>query len=118
LASLIKEARARGFSQTILGRRRPIRGLDIDRLAVNTPIQGSAADIIKLAMVGVAEEVSRKKLKAVLILQVHDELLFELPEKELEETCALIRPIMENVFPLSIPLKVNISWGNTWAELD
>lgn len=115
LTSLVKEARTRGFSCTMLGRRRPLSA-DLERLAINTPIQGSGADIIKLAMVKVDQELKKKNLAVVLILQVHDELLFELPEKELEETRELIRPIMEKAFTLSVPLKVNISWGKTWAD--
>ncbi|NQU73463.1 MAG: DNA polymerase I, partial [Candidatus Omnitrophica bacterium] len=115
---LVKEARKNGFARTMLGRRRPLAGKDIERLAINTPIQGTAADIIKLAMVEISEEFRKQKLKAVMILQVHDELLFEVPKKELEKTKKIVKCIMENVFPLSVPLKVNISWGKTWADID
>lgn len=114
---LIKEAKKNGFAMTILGRKRPMVGSDIERIAVNTPIQGSAADIIKLAMVKVDQELKRQNLKADILLQVHDELLFEVPEEEIQATSKAVKYVMENVFPLSIPLKVNILWGKTWADV-
>ncbi len=114
---LVKEARETGFAKTILGRRRPLAGRDIERPAINTPIQGAAADIIKMAMVKISEEFKKQKLKTVMFLQVHDELLFEVPEKELGHTKKIVKSVMENVFPLSVPLKVNISHGKTWADI-
>ena len=115
---LVKEARKNGFARTMLERRRPLVGKDIERLAINTPIQGTAADIIKMAMVEISEEFKKQKLKTVMLLQVHDELLFEVPENELGNTKKIVKSIMENVFPLSVPLKVNISWGKTWADIN
>ena len=117
LESLVKEAQKNGFARTIFGRQRPLAGPDIERLAINTPVQGAAADIIKLAMVKIDEEFKKEKLKAAMLLQVHDELLFEVPENELGKTEKIVKSIMENVFPLSVPLKVNVSQGKTWADI-
>ena len=87
-----------------------------ERTALNTPIQGSAADIIKLAMVNVQNELNKRKLKAKLILQVHDELIIDTPMEEVEEVKALLKDKMENVVDMSCPLKADISVGKTWFE--
>jgi len=115
--------REKGFSETITGRKRPIPEIESknpmlralgERLAVNTPLQGTAADLIKLAMI----EIRRKwKFKqSFMILQIHDELLFEVPEEELESVSAFVKEHMENVFSLKVPLTVDISVGKNWGE--
>jgi DNA polymerase-1 len=88
-----------------------------ERTAVNTPIQGSAADLIKMAMIRIDESLQKNKLKTAMLLSVHDELLFEVPPDELEQIRALIRDLMEGVWDLKVPLKVNMGWGDNWAEI-
>jgi DNA polymerase-1 len=88
-----------------------------ERTAVNTPIQGSAADLIKMAMIRIDETLQKKSLKTAMLLSVHDELLFEVPPDELEQVKELIRTIMEGVWDLKVPLRVNMGWGNNWAEI-
>ena len=87
-----------------------------ERIAVNTPIQGSAADLIKLAMIKVEEEFETRTLKSAMLLSVHDELVFEVAPDELETVKVLVREIMEGVWDLKVPLKVNAAWGENWAE--
>ncbi|MCK4794225.1 MAG: DNA polymerase I, partial [Desulfobacteraceae bacterium] len=87
-----------------------------ERTAVNTPLQGTAADLIKVAMIRIHEAFAKKGLRAKMLLQVHDELLFEVPPEELEKTKELVRAIMEGVYELRVPLKVNINVGPNWAE--
>lgn len=122
----IVDAREKGFVQTLFQRRRYLPDLlssnrNIrafgERTAVNTPIQGSAADIIKLAMLRIQQELQEKGLMAHLLLQVHDELIFELPEKELESLVSLVRLGMENVVELDVPLKVDIEAGPNWNDM-
>ena len=118
-------AREHGYVQTLLGRRRylpdihsrnqVVRGA-AERNAVNAPIQGSAADIIKIAMVRIAERLEKEKLATRMLLQVHDELLFDVPKKELEVVTPLIREEMEHAYALSVPLIVEIGTGNNWLE--
>jgi DNA polymerase-1 len=88
-----------------------------ERTAVNTPIQGSAADLIKMAMIRIDESLQKNRLKTAMLLSVHDELLFEVPPDELEQIRALIRDLMEGVWDLKVPLKVNMGWGDNWAEI-
>ena len=87
-----------------------------ERTAVNTPIQGTAADLIKLAMINVDAELSRKKMKTSLLLSVHDEIVFESPPDELDMAIELVKSIMESVWDLDVPLKVNAAAGGSWAE--
>jgi len=87
-----------------------------ERTAINTPIQGSAADLIKIAMIKVDEELMIKKLKTAMLLSVHDELVFEVPPEEVETVKALVKKIMEEVWELKVPLKVNIACGKNWSE--
>lgn len=124
LDDLIEFADTNGYSQTIFGRRRPIPQLASTnlmerqagkRLAMNSPIQGSAADIIKMAMVACDKEISTRELKSKLILQVHDELLFEVPNKEMDIMESLVRDTMEHVVHLSVPLEVGLEKGKNWA---
>jgi DNA polymerase I len=121
----VETARERGFSETILGRIRQVPELGQNdrviqqagrRIALNMPIQGSAADIMKKAMLDVWEEISRRKLQAKMILQVHDELVFEVPVSERAPMEAVVREKMENAFPLRVPLKVHLGWGANWAD--
>lgn len=119
------EARRRGYVTTLLGRRRALpdlasrhRGVAqaAERTAVNTPIQGSAADLIKMAMVGIDRRLAQERLSATMLLQVHDELVFEVAETDREQAAHLIRAEMEGVYPLKVPLRVEIGWGRNWAE--
>lgn len=121
----IKTARENGYVKTLMGRKRPIpeinsRNTNIrqqaERLAINTPIQGTAADLIKIAMINIWQKINEEKLKTKMILQIHDELLFEVPETELEKAKELIRHEMENALELSVPLRVDIGCGKNWAE--
>lgn len=124
LDGLVGFADANGYSETIYGRRRPIPQLSSSklsernagkRLAMNSPIQGTAADIIKMAMVACDEQINERKLKSRLVLQVHDELLFEVPKKEVKVMEKLVRDTMEHVVRLSVPLEVGLEKGNNWA---
>lgn len=119
------EARRRGYVTTLLGRRRALpdlasrhRGVAqaAERTAINTPIQGSAADLIKMAMVAIDRRLAEERLPATMILQVHDELVFEVAEPEREGAADLIRAEMEGVYPLKVPLRVDVGWGRNWAE--
>jgi DNA polymerase-1 len=120
-------ARAREERQisTLLGRIRPLPDIAstnhnvrqfAERTAVNTPIQGTAADLIKLAMINVDAEILQKKMKTTLLLSVHDEIVFESPADELDAAIGLVKSIMESVWELDVPLKVNVASGQTWAE--
>ena len=118
-------AREHGYVETILGRRRylpdvysrnqVVRGA-AERNAVNAPIQGSAADIIKIAMVRIAQRLEKERLSTRMLLQVHDELLFDVPKAELELVTPLIREEMQQAYKLSVPLIVEIGTGNNWLE--
>jgi len=121
----LAKAKHDGYVSTLFGRRRAvpeIRSKNIstrqlgERLAINSPIQGTAADVIKIAMINIAKKLRSSNLETRLILQVHDELLFELPGKELEAVMDIVKPEMEGVMPLSVPLSVSISYGKNWAE--
>jgi len=123
----IEKARKDGFVTTLLGRRRYIpevnnknQGLRqfAERQAVNAPIQGSASDLIKLAMVDIHREIKQKPWKSRMILQIHDELLFDLPLPELSGFAALVRNRMENVLKLDVPVKVDIKKGRNWLEME
>ena len=119
------EAREHQYVTTILGRRCAIPEINsnngavrsyAERNAINYPIQGSAADIIKVAMVNIDRRIGAEQLKARMLLQVHDELVFEVPEEELEQVRELVRVEMETAVPLDLPLKVDIGTGENWAE--
>lgn len=125
LERTVAEAAERGYTTTLFGRRRPVPELKQKdkatqqagrRIALNSPIQGSAADIMKKAMIDIYREIKGRPLKTKMILQVHDELVFEVPEEEREEVEALVREKMEKVYPLRVPLKVHLGWGRTWAD--
>jgi DNA polymerase-1 len=119
----VAQAREVGYTMTIMNRKRYLPDLKsqnrqvreaAERVAVNSPVQGSAADLIKLAMIQLAKKISEKKLKSRMILQVHDELLFECPEDEEQEIRALVKKGMEEVVPLKVPLVVDMGWGENW----
>lgn len=127
ISSTADSARQSGFSETIMGRRRAIRGLQSknkmeqqagERMAVNTPIQGSAADIVKKAMIDVQRALDETASPAHMLLQVHDELIFECPDDEatVQQTIALIRDKMEHAVQLKVPLRVSIECGKNWGE--
>jgi DNA polymerase-1 len=88
-----------------------------ERTAINTPLQGTAADLIKLAMISIDREISSRKLKTRMVLQVHDELLFEVPGAETSEVETLVRKEMEGVVKLDIPLVADIAVGSNWRDL-
>jgi DNA polymerase-1 len=121
----LAEAREFGFVKTLFGRIRYIPELANsdanvrqfgERTAMNAPIQGTAADIIKLAMVNIYRRMKERKSRSRLIMQIHDELVFEVPEGEVEEMEQVIRHEMEHVRPLLVPLKVSMGKGRSWAE--
>ncbi|MCY6354945.1 DNA polymerase I [Clostridium sp. ZS2-4] len=122
---IVNKAEKDGFVTTIMNRRRFISEIQSknkiiralgERLAMNTPIQGSAADIIKLAMVNVYKEIKKRNLKTTLILQVHDELILNVYEDEFEEVKGIVKEKMENVIEMSVPLDVDINFGKTWYD--
>jgi DNA polymerase-1 len=124
LEGLVDYADHHGYSKTLFGRTRPIPELASNdlkirekgkRLAMNSPVQGSAADIIKMAMVNCDKAIAEKGLQSKIILQIHDELLFEVPENEVEIMEKLIKHEMENVVKLSIPLTIELGKGANWA---
>jgi len=88
-----------------------------ERTAINTPIQGTAADLIKVAMIRIFDKMRQEKFAGRMILQVHDELIFEAPEPEIEPLSRLVKVEMEGVIQMSVPLKVDMSWGNNWSEV-
>jgi DNA polymerase-1 len=122
---LLEEARQQGFVTTIMNRRRPIPELSSrnksivatgERTAINTPIQGSSADIIKVAMLRISESLRKKTMLARMILQIHDELLLEVPKGELTEVKEIVRQGMEEVVSLEVPLLVDMGVGKNWCE--
>jgi len=126
LESTKKLARESGYVQTILDRRRTIPEINssnrnlreaAERMAINMPVQGTSADIIKVAMVRLDEEMIKRHLKSKLLLQVHDELIFEVPEDELEEMKKLVPHIMSTSLKLSLPLKVDVKTGKNWGQM-
>lgn len=125
MSDIVKDAKALGFVETLLHHRRYIpditsRNFNLrgfaERTAMNTPIQGSAADIIKLAMVKFAQKMKETTYQAKLLLQVHDELIFEVPKSEVDSFSEFVEEIMENALQLDVPLKVDSSYGATWYD--
>jgi DNA polymerase I len=125
MEDIVKVAKQQGYVTTLLQRRRYIpeitsRNFNIrsfaERTAMNTPIQGSAADIIKKAMIDMAERLTKENLKSRLLLQVHDELIFEAPKDEVEILKRIVPEVMENAVELTVPLKVDYSFGPTWFD--
>jgi DNA polymerase-1 len=125
MEAIVIRARNNGYVTTLLGRRRSVPEIDsknktrrefAERMALNTPIQGTAADIIKLAMIKCDKAIKKSGLSAKMLLQIHDELVFELPEAELEKTRPLIKAAMENALALDVPLVVNFEMGKNLAK--
>lgn len=123
----ISEAMERGYVSTLFGRRRHVPEIRSgseqirrfgERIAINTPIQGTAADIIKVAMLNIFRRLKNEKLQSRMLLQIHDELIFEAPEKEIELMKELVKNEMETAAKLSVPVKVDINIGRNWGELD
>lgn len=125
MTNIKKEAREKGFVTTLFNRRRYIPEIKSnnfnirsfgERVALNTPIQGSAADIIKIAMVNVYKELSKRNLKSKLILQVHDELILEVHKEEINQVKKIVEESMKNAASLKVPLEIDINLGKNWYE--
>lgn len=125
MTDTVEFAKQNGFVLTMFGRRRDIPEIKAtnyqtrsfgERVALNTPVQGSAADIIKLAMINVYNRLKKEKLSSKLILQVHDELIIEAPKSEADRVCVILREEMENATKLSVPLKVDMAVGRSWYD--
>ena len=122
---IVREAKDQGFVETLYHRRRYLPDINsrnynirsfAERTAINTPIQGSAADILKIAMIELDKRLKESDLQATMLLQVHDELVFEVPESELEMLDKLVSEVMEQAVALHVPLITDSSWGKTWYE--
>jgi DNA polymerase-1 len=125
LDGLVGEARSTGRVRTLFGRLRPIPEINsadapsrnrAEREAMNTPLQGTAADLLKLAMVKIHARLKREKMQTCMILTVHDELVFEAPERELDRAQEIVRAEMEGAYPMRVPLKVDLGMGENWKE--
>jgi len=121
----IEFAREHGYVQTVLGRRRYLKDINsanavvrsaAERNAVNAPIQGSAADIIKIAMINIHKKLTSENWKSKMLLQVHDELVFDVHNSELEKIQPMIKYEMENAFKMAVPLDIEIGLGKNWLE--
>ncbi len=120
------KARRDGYVETLLGRRRYIPDINsgnrqvreaAERMAINMPVQGTSADIIKVAMIKLYNELKERKLKSKMLLQVHDELIFEVPDAEMDEMRALVTRLMSTAVALSVPVKVDTKVGKNWGEV-
>ncbi len=125
MAGQVRKAREIGYVETILGRKRHLKDINsnnfvvrghAERNAVNAPVQGSAADVVKMAMIKIQKELEKEKLKTKMLLQVHDELIFEAPVDELEVAQNIIKMEMENAIETQVPLLVEVGVGNNWLE--
>ena len=114
-----------GYVETLSGRRRYIAGIDssdrmesqmAERMAVNTPVQGSAADLIKIAMIRIQKRINDENLPLRMMLQVHDELVFECPREQVEELSAMVKSEMEGAMVLKVPLVASVGFGKNWLE--
>ncbi len=123
--SVLQGARDNGYVETLMGRRRTMTDINssnqrarvaAENAAVNTPVQGSAADIIKRAMIDLEDKLAGSDLAALMLLQVHDELVLEVPEAQLDATIAMVKDAMENAVELDVPLDVDFGWGANWLE--
>jgi len=121
----VTSAKDKGFAETILGRRRYVRNINSnnrvvsqaeERIAINMPIQGSAADMIKIAMINIHKELQKRKVKTKMVLQVHDELLFDAHKDEVDELKPVIKKLMESALPLNVPVIVDVGTGNNWLD--
>jgi len=125
ISEQIQFARENGYVQTVLGRRRYLKDINgsnqvvrgaAERNAVNAPIQGSAADIIKIAMINIHKKLIAENYKSKMLLQVHDELVFDVFKPELEKLKTMVKHEMENAYKLSVPLEVDLGVGENWLE--
>ena len=125
IANQVDFARDNGYVETISGRRRYLKDINsanaivrggAERNAVNAPIQGSAADIIKIAMINIHKRLKQENYQSKMLLQVHDELVFDVHNSELEKIQPLIKQEMENAFQMAVPLEVEIGMGKNWLE--
>lgn len=121
-----EQARKLGYVQTVMGRRRFIPEINspnrqirqaAERMAVNAPVQGTSADIIKVAMLNLHREMKKRNLKSKMLLQIHDELIFEVPEEEIEEMKSLVTELMPQAIKLRVPVKIDIKTGKNWGEM-
>lgn len=126
LDSLKEKAEKEGYAITLFGRKRFLPDINsknrtiksmAERVAINSPIQGTAADIIKKAMINIQNVMDERELESKMILQVHDELIFEVPDHEVDEMKLLIKEKMENVVELKVPLTVEVGVGQNWYDL-
>ena len=127
MTGVLEDCARDGYVSTILGRRRAISGVRTnggrqrnlaERTAINTVIQGSAADVIKLAMIHVHRRLQNEFAEAKMLLQIHDELLFETPASEQDRLIAMVRDEMQSVMQLKVPLQVDVKLGKNWAETE
>jgi DNA polymerase-1 len=127
LDEVIEGARKEGYVSTLFGRRRYLREFESDkpqvvqfaeRAAVNTPVQGTAADLIKMAMIAVSQKLSEDGFKARLLVQIHDELLLEAPPEEVSQTAVMVRECMVGVAGFDVPIVVDLKTGPNWADLE
>ena len=118
-------AKEKGYAETLLGRRRFLHNINSsnrvvrqfeERVAINMPIQGTAADMIKLAMINIQNELQKRETKTKMVLQVHDELLFDAHKDEVEELRPLIKEMMENAMPMKVPILVETGIGDNWLD--
>ena len=121
----VESAKENGFVETIKGRRRYLRDINsrnfvvrgfAERNAINAPIQGSSADMIKIAMINIFNEMSHRGFKSKMILQVHDELIFDVYKDELDELKPIVLKLMEDAIKLKVPVVVDMNTGNNWLE--
>jgi DNA polymerase-1 len=122
---IIKFAQTNGYVETLLGRRRYIRDINsangmlrkaAERNAINAPIQGTAADVIKIAMIRIFNEIKRQNLKTKMVLQVHDELVFDTPIEELDLIAQIVPDLMNTALEMKVPLVAELSFGKNWYE--
>ena len=125
MSSQIEFARNKGYVETIMGRRRYLQNINsqnnmlrsgAERNAINAPIQGSAADIIKIAMIRVHKKFKEHSLKSKMLLQVHDELVFDVHKSEKDIVKNIVRDNMESAVKLNVPLKIDLEYGKNWLE--
>jgi len=125
MKEIVEFAKKNGFVETLLGRRRYIRDINsgngmlrqsAERNAINAPIQGTAADVIKIAMINIFKELKSKSLKTKMVLQVHDELVFDVPMEELDTIAQIIPNLMLSALQIEVPLVADLSFGKNWYE--
>ena len=125
MSDQIDFARNNGYVETIMGRRRYLQNINsqnnmlrsgAERNAINAPIQGSAADIIKIAMININSEFKKQSLKSKMLLQVHDELVFDVHNSEKDQIKDIVKTTMESAVKLKVPLKIDLEFGENWLE--